>query len=343
MVRSILLELGQLGKKNFNTLYFGGGTPSALSYLNTEMLFSEMSKLIDFSSLKECTFEVNPEDVTEEYLLLLKKCGVNRLSLGVQSFQAEELKFMNRNHDVDHVLKSISLIKEMNFDSYSIDLIYGVPGSTQESFQDNLDKIVSLEIPHISCYALTIEEKTALANWIRKGKIAPLDEDMAAQQFDWVSSYLKKMGYHHYELSNFAITEHKSLHNSNYWYGDSYFGIGPSAHSYDAKKGKRFWNIAINSTYMDSVENGAVMKEEEVLSQFDKINEYIMVRLRTSEGLDFSEFKSLFGKSHLERLVRNIDDLELKKVLFERSHNRFKLTLSGWWISDSIISDLFFY
>ncbi|HEY0751804.1 MAG TPA: radical SAM family heme chaperone HemW, partial [Chitinophagaceae bacterium] len=288
-------------------------------------------------SAAEITLEANPDDLTKEKLEGWKKAGINRLSIGVQSFYQEELQWMNRAHNAQQALESILLAKEY-FENITIDLIYGSPLLTDEMWKSNVDKAISLNIPHLSCYALTVEEKTPLHKMIHLNKSPDVDNDKQARQFLLLMQWLRAAGYEHYEVSNFAKPGYRSRHNASYWQGEKYLGLGPSAHSYDGIN--RQWNIANNQQYISSVQKGILPAEKEILTETDRLNEYLMISLRTIEGIDKNRLKKTWGEEVYSTLIKKIQPYIDNKLVIEYN-GHYKLTDEGMLKADGIASDLF--
>lgn len=274
------------------TIYFGGGTPSILSEIELESIFETIYKNYSTKNLKEITLEANPDDLNKEKLNFLKSTPINRFSIGVQSFFEEDLKLMNRAHNAQEAETSIKLAQDFGFENITIDLIYGSTTTTNEMWKQNLQKAIELNVPHISSYALTVEEKTILDHQIKKGITKPVDEDHQNEQFQLLVDTLTSNDFIQYEISNFGKEDYFSLHNSNYWKGIHYLGIGPSAHSYNGKT--RAWNIANNSKYIQTINENKLPQEIEVLNEVEQFNEMIMIGLRTIYGIDLNRINSEF-------------------------------------------------
>jgi len=319
-------------------IYFGGGTPSLLSASALEKIFKAIYKYYDIDENPEITLEANPDDITEELLKTLKSQGINRLSLGVQSFFEKDLKLMNRAHDVDEAKNSINLVKQY-FDNFSIDLIYGMPDMSLERWQKNLDMALDFEIPHLSCYALTVEPNTALNRFIEKEIIPPLNDEQAAAHFDYLYETMTSNGFEHYEFSNFGKPGYFSQNNLNYWTGKPYLGIGPSGNGYDGKS-KRTWNIKNNIKYIKAINNNELPQNIEILSKTDRYNEYIMTRLRTKWGIDCEEIKSIFGLAYFDYLMLQSQS-HLDQSHLEIHQNHIHITKEAKFLSDGIAADLF--
>tara|TARA_B100000678_G_C18222968_1_gene507688 strand:- start:1652 stop:2779 length:1128 start_codon:yes stop_codon:yes gene_type:complete len=334
----LVLRKNELPNEPIKTIYFGGGTPSLLNLEELTAIFKTIYTEFTIAENPEITLEANPDDLSEEKINDLANSKINRLSIGVQSFFEEDLKLMNRAHNAEEALNSIKLARS-KFDNISVDLIYGIPGMSNERWQKNIQILLDLDIPHISSYALTVEPNTALQKFIEKGKIKPVDDAAAAQHFETLRTVLKNAGFEHYEFSNYGKPGYFSQNNTAYWLGKPYLGIGPSAHSYDGNSRK--WNIANNTLYIKAIERSELPLEVEELSITDRYNEYIMTRLRTHFGVDLVEVESKFGKEYLEYLK------EQSVVLFEKELLRIEndvmhITEKGTFLSDGIAADLFY-
>lgn len=327
-------------KETIETIYFGGGTPSILLEDELQLIFDALYERFEFADEIEITLEANPDDITDEKLLCWKKMGVNRLSVGVQSFNKDELKWMNRAHSAAESLACIDKIKAAGFTNFSVDLIYGSPLLSDEDWKQNVQTVIEKGIPHISCYALTVEPKTILAKMIESKKTATTDSEKQAQQFLLLMKWLSAAGYEHYEISNFAKPNLRSKHNSSYWKGKKYYGFGPSAHSFDGVRIRR-WNIANNALYIQSIQKNGVPYEKEVLTLTQQLNEYIMTSLRTVEGLDLNYVKIKFGEAFSTKLTQQSAKFSsTKKVVLENL--KIILTNEGKLFADGIAADLFF-
>ncbi|MBC7866360.1 MAG: radical SAM family heme chaperone HemW [Gloeobacteraceae cyanobacterium ES-bin-316] len=321
------------------TIYVGGGTPSLLLAEEIEHLLQTLKQHFEISPTAEITLEANPDDVSEAVLQEWKRIGINRLSLGVQSFHEDELRWMNRAHNSAQSIKSIEDIIAAGFSNFSVDLIYGSPLLSNEDFIRNIQIVLSNNIPHVSAYALTVEPKTRLHSLINSKKTAPVDEARQAEQFDILVKMLEDSGYEQYEISNFAKPGFRSRHNSRYWQGKAYYGFGPSAHSFDGKSTRR-WNISNNALYIKSIEQNNIPFEEEILTATQQLNEYIMISLRTAEGLDIKKVEREFGEKEvngiLEKSVKYLNNKKLALV-----NNQLILTKEGRFFADGIAADLF--
>ena len=325
-------------KEEIETIYFGGGTPSILDIKDIELLFNALHNKFTFSNNIEITLEANPDDINPQKLALWKEAGINRLSIGIQSFIEEELLWMNRAHTAKESLQCIDEIIAAGFTNFSVDLIYGSPLLSNEDWQKNVAIIIEKNIPHISCYALTVEPKTALDKMINQHKKAPVDAEKQAEQFLLLMDWMQQAGYEHYEISNFAKPGMRSKHNSSYWLGKNYYGFGPSAHAFDGKK--RQWNIANNALYIQSLKNGIIPFEEELLTLTQQLNEYIMISLRTMEGINLTIVKAKFGEEACNKLQKESKKWELGGKLISKNEKLF-LTNEGKLFADGIAADLF--
>jgi len=338
LAKEIVMRKNEFSTEIVETIYFGGGTPSVLSNDEINFLISEVYKNYKVVENPEITLEANPDDLSTERIFELSKSPINRLSIGIQSFYEEDLKMMNRAHNS---AEAINCLKEATkyFDNISLDLIYGIPGLTDEMWKKNIETALSFGIPHISSYALTVEPKTALRKLIDTGKIAEPQDEVASNHFMILVETLQKNGFIHYELSNFGKEGYFSKNNSAYWLGKKYIGIGPSAHSYDGEK--RGWNIANNSLYLKSIQNDELPLETETLTISDRYNEYIMTGLRTIWGVSLERIESEFGLDYLNYLKKQSQKF-LDDDLLSIENNILKPTAKGKFLTDGIASDLFY-
>ncbi|WP_130735780.1 radical SAM family heme chaperone HemW [Flavobacterium sp. J27] len=320
------------------TIYFGGGTPSILTVTDLNFLLDTIYQNYKVVAFPEITVEANPDDLTEEKIIAFSKNGINRLSIGVQSFFEDDLKLMNRAHNATEAEKCLQIATQY-FDNISIDLIYGVPGSDNEKWKANIEKAISFGVPHISSYALTVEPKTALDAFVKKGIVKVPDDAIAEAQFHILIQTLEQNGFVHYELSNFGKPNYFSKNNSAYWLGKKYIGIGPSAHSYDGKN--RSWNIANNTLYIQSVTDGRLPAEVEVLTQKDRYNEYIMTGLRTIWGVSLERIETEFGTVYVDYLQSQMQRHLQEGLLEIKNDSVLVTTKKGKFLSDGIASDLF--
>ncbi|MEO8584409.1 MAG: radical SAM family heme chaperone HemW, partial [Flavitalea sp.] len=289
--------------ESVTSIYFGGGTPSLLRSGDLELIISTLKKTYPVSPYAEVTLEANPDDITSEALRSWKQIGINRLSIGIQSFFEEDLRWMNRAHSASQAAVCIPLAREAGFTNVTIDLIYGGPTLSDEKWKQNLSTAVSFRVPHLSCYALTVESKTPLDSMIKKKVVQNVSADDQARQFQIMLSFLEENGYEQYEISNFSLPGKRSIHNSSYWSSAKYIGFGPSAHSYNGIS--RQWNVANNALYIQSLKNNSLQFEQEMLTSEQRFNEYIMTSLRTMEGADLLFIQNAFGKEYSEQLKKN--------------------------------------
>ncbi|MEC3874672.1 radical SAM family heme chaperone HemW [Chryseobacterium salviniae] len=339
MKKEIFLRKDELQNKNLQSLYFGGGTPSILSPDEIKSLIDEVLKYFSFENDIEITLEANPDDLDKTFLKGLADSPINRLSIGTQSFFEADLKLMNRVHTANEAEDSIKRSQDFGFENLSIDLIYGSPTSNLEIWKENLNKTIALEVPHISSYALTVEPKTALENWISKGKVISPKEEEQNREFYYLSDFLKNNGFEHYEVSNFAKPGFYSRHNSSYWKYKEYLGIGPSAHSYNGFD-KRSWNVANNQQYIKKLQSGILAKEEEILSQKDQFNEMMMIGLRTIWGVDLNSLNEKFNGEIMEYFHKEIKS-KLEEGILIIEDNHLKIPEKHWFMADGIAADLF--
>jgi len=319
------------------TIYFGGGTPSMLPAGDIERIIEKIGETYQLSEFLEITLEANPDDLIPTYLNEIKACGVSRLSIGIQSFEDKLLQYMNRAHNREQAVNALESASKSNFDEVNIDLIYGIPGLTDQGWQECLSFALQFQVDHISAYSLTIEPKTALEHFINKKNWPAPDDDASTRQFLSASSFLEENGFIHYEISNFSKGESYSKHNTAYWKGKPYLGIGPSAHSY--KTGERSWNIANNAAYIKALKNDNTPAVTEILSSSDQFNEYIMTGLRTKWGIDLEKIAVEHGITERERIENKLPDLD--PAFFTLDGNHLKLTKKGWLWSDGICSGFF--
>jgi oxygen-independent coproporphyrinogen-3 oxidase len=319
------------------TIYFGGGTPSILEISDLKFLIDEVYRNYKVVSTPEITVEANPDDLNYETICQLANSPVNRLSIGIQSFFEDDLKLMNRAHNVEEAKKCLEIATQY-FDNISIDLIYGIPNMSNEKWLQNIEIALSFNVPHISSYALTVEPKTALHSFIQKGIIPQPDDEVAAAHFQILVDKLSENDFIHYELSNFGKENYFSKNNSSYWLGKKYIGIGPSAHSYDGKN--RGWNVSNNALYIKSIQENKLPIEIETLTKTDRYNEYIMTGLRTIWGVSLDRIEEEFGKTYLDYLNQQAAKFIEDHLLFV-DENILRTTKNGKFLCDGIASDLF--
>jgi oxygen-independent coproporphyrinogen-3 oxidase len=338
LVKEIEIRKDELKNSIIETIYFGGGTPSVLSTKEIEILIDAVYKNHKVVDTPEITLEANPDDLSEEKIIELSKSPINRLSIGIQSFFEKDLKLMNRAHNSEEAKKCLEIANQY-FTNISVDLIYGIPDCTNQEWKQNIQTALSFGVPHISSYALTVEPKTPLASFIKKGIIKNVDDDKAQEQFHILIDELEKVNFIHYETSNFGKEGFFSQNNSSYWLGKSYLGIGPSAHSFDGNQ--RSWNISNNIKYIKSIAQNIVPLERETLSKSDRYNEYIMTGLRTIWGVSLERVKNDFGEKYSEYLENQSKKHIDQESLF-LENQVLKTTKKGKFLSDGIAADLFF-
>lgn len=341
-ISSILAEIESRKQytqdRSIQSIYFGGGTPSLLSTKDLNLILGSLNRSFNIDNDVEITLEANPDDISTHKLKELKESGINRISLGIQSFYDRDLLMMNRSHNAEQAEKSLQLIKDAGFENITADLIYGIPDQTNEEWEDNIQKLLRFNINHISCYALTVEPKTKLFHLIAKKKMIKPDEDRAAEQFEILTDLLVSNEYEHYEISNFAKNKKYSRHNTSYWLGNWYVGFGPSAHSFNGIS--RQWNVSNNALYIKNIGSGNSFFESEELTISQQINEYIMVSLRTMWGLNKNQFATRFGEQELNRLMKETEKYIVENYIAD-INDKLIITKKGKFISDGIIGDLF--
>ncbi len=338
IIKEIQIKQDFFGKgEEIQTIYFGGGSPSILSTVELNKILSTLYKCYPIANDVEITLEANPDDISITYLKDLKSIGVNRFSLGIQAFDNSLLKYMNRAHTEQEARRSLDDIATIGFKDISIDLIYGIPELDNEKWLSFLETAISYPINHISCYALTVEPKTALHHFVEKKDWDAPDEETSSKQFLIGSDFLEDNGYTHYEISNFALHDNFSKHNTAYWRGIPYLGLGPSAHSFDGTS--RYWNIANNSKYIKLIEAGQRFTEMEKISRTNSFNEYLMIHLRTMWGIDLEFISKIYGDSEVKHVQKVIQQLPKEQYLLDG--NQFKLSKKGWLWCDSISQEMF--
>lgn len=337
LIKEIKLRKDELGGEIVETIYFGGGTPSMLSQAEIDAIIDAVYAFHKVIKDPEITLEANPDDLNEAKIIALSKSRINRLSIGVQSFFEEDLKLMNRAHNAQEASECLKQAAQY-FENISIDLIYGIPGSTDDKWQQNINRALAFKVPHISSYALTVEPKTALEALISKGVVDNVDDAQAERQFHMLIDKLEAEGFVHYELSNFGRSNFFSKNNSAYWQGKSYIGIGPSAHSFDGER--RGWNVRNNAKYINALKESKLPIEIETLSKTDRYNEYIMTGLRTVWGVSLEKVKTDFGETYVSYLLQQADRY-LQQELLYIEQGKLKTTKTGKFLSDGIASHLF--
>ncbi len=335
LLQELALQKNYLGGAEITSIYFGGGTPSLLTIKELGQIFTTIQTFYQISPTAEITLEANPDDLSAEMLHDLRHyTPVNRLSIGIQSFHDADLRWMNRAHNANHAHACLEAALATGFDDLTIDLIYGAPTTSDQQWQQNLDIAFKLGIPHLSCYSLTVEEGTALGTFVRKGQSPPVDEEQAARQMEYLMDATAAQGYEHYEISNFAKPGHYARHNSSYWRGEPFLGIGPSAHSFNGIT--RQANIANNALYINSIDAGQIPFELENLTPVQRYNEYILTSLRTVWGTEISHLEAQHA-IHFEQAVRPF----LMAGTVEQLENAYRLTRAGKLLADRITMELF--
>jgi len=334
LLKEISLQKNYLGGEKIETIYFGGGTPSLLSDSELKKIFEALEENFSVNTSAEITLEANPDDLSEEKISSLRSSPINRLSIGIQSFFEKDLRWMNRAHNAEQARVCVKRAQDAGFNNITIDLIYGLPESTNSAWEENLEKAFELNVQHLSCYSLTVEPRTALAHFIADGKCKPLNEEQAAQQFEILMKKMKEHDWIHYEISNFSSSEKFiSQHNSAYWKGKKYLGLGPSAHSFNGTS--RQWNVSNNYKYIESINKGILPAEKEELTVVQRVNEHIMTRLRTIWGLKVSDFGS-----PVSDLLRAGGEKFIAQGYLTLDNESLKLTDRGKLIADKIILEL---
>lgn len=321
-----------LHDKTIRTIYFGGGTPSLLAPSEIERFIEQVRSLFDCSQLEEVTVEVNPDDITAEYVAELRKTSVNRISMGVQSLDDRCLQFMGRRHSAEQAVEAVRMLQEAGYDNISVDVIFGVPGFGLTELDDTLKMVVAMKVQHISAYHLTIEENTRFGRMMAKGELVELDECSSESHFSWVHRVLVAAGYEHYEVSNYALKNYRSKHNSSYWQGVEYLGVGPGAHSFNGEM--RRWCYQPIEEYI-----GGVEYDSEVLTSTNKLNEYVMTSLRCAEGLSLAKVERDFGVKERERLEQDASKEGMKRLLINDNGN-LRIAPEDMLLSDFVIEAL---
>lgn len=321
------------------TIYFGGGTPSLLSSEEINTILDKLHEQFRIIAEPETTLEANPDDITEEKLAGWKAAGINRLSIGIQSLFDEDLQWMNRAHSATDAKAVIQKARQAGFDHFTVDLIYGTPGLTDDKWRKNIDWVLQQNITHLSCYALTVEEKTPLDKQIRLHQKADINPGQQSRQFLLLMEAMKQAGFEHYEISNFAKPGHRSKHNSSYWHGTHYLGLGPSAHSFNGNS--RQWNVANNQQYIHALQQNIIPFEKEELTAIQQLNEYIMTSLRLMEGCDLNFVKEKFGATLAAQLKSGAVAFTARQWLTDTG-DHLVLTTEGKLFADRIASELFF-
>ena len=342
MIAAICMEIklkkNRLAGQQIGSIYLGGGTPSVLSSAALQQIFSTLEHHFSISANAEITIEANPDDLTADKIAALRTLPINRFSIGTQSFYNEDLLWMNRAHNAQEATDCIKRSQDAGFENLTIDLIYGYPLLTDEKWRRNIETAVALRIPHLSAYALTIESRTALAQSIKAGKQPPINDDQSADQFMMMMALTAAKGYEHYEISNYCLPGNYAVHNTNYWKGVPYLGIGPSAHGFDGFN--RYINIANNTRYISNIVANKLAETVEELSNTDRFNEYIMTSLRTIWGIDMAKITADFSEIYAENTLKLVKPfIRNGQLLLENQH--VKLTSAGKLFADGIAAALF--
>ncbi len=338
IIKEIALQANYLGTTTLDSIYFGGGTPSLLTERELQLILEQIYRFFSINPDAEITLEANPDDFSQFLPDTYRKLGINRLSIGIQTFHEVHLKFLNRLHDSEQAKTAVRQAQDAGIDRLSIDLIYGIPANSHTIWENDLAEALQLEVSHISSYCLTIEEKTVFGKWLKQKKMRPIDDDFASQQFEILINTLQQNGYEHYEISNFAREKSYAKHNSHYWTQGAYLGIGPSAHSYNGNS--RQYNIANNALYIKSIQQGKVPYQKEILSKTDQINEYLMTHLRTQWGIDLDLLKDQFEENLVERHPILLNTL-IAQGFIRKEENKILLTHKGKFLADEISIKLF--
>ncbi len=336
--REIKLRKTYLNSEIIETIYFGGGTPSLLNRSQLNRLLNVIKEEFEIAADAEITLEANPDDLQKETLQMLKEEGVNRLSIGIQSFREADLVLMNRAHNSKQAMQSVKDAKDAGFTNITIDLIYGLPNLSTDDWKKNLEIAMNLNVDHLSCYSLTVEPKTALAKMISQHKVSDIDDAQSALHFEMLMNTAMENNYEHYEISNFARNKKYSKHNTSYWQRKKYLGVGPSAHSFDGES--RQWNIYNNAVYIRSLAKDEIPYEREELSKRDKFNEYILTSLRTQWGINIELIKSEFGEEVEDRLIVKLNE-QLNEAMMTVENKNYILTRKGKFFADKISLALF--
>ncbi|MCK5730110.1 MAG: radical SAM family heme chaperone HemW [Draconibacterium sp.] len=335
--KEIIQNKNYLENEPVETIYFGGGTPSVLRESELNEIINLLKSEFQILPNTEITFEANPDDLSAEYLKSIYNSGVNRLSIGIQSFQDEYLKKMNRRHNSKQAVESVENAIKIGFENISVDLIYGLPKLTDNEWKESLSRVFQLSVQHLSAYHLTYHQGTVFYNWLKKGTLNELKERESISQFNILIEEAEKNGFQQYEISNFAKNKIYSKHNKSYWFGKKYLGLGPSAHSFNGSS--RRWNISNTEKYIDAIENNKSYFEEEKLSESEKYNEYILTRIRTIWGVSVDFIKSNFGNEKATYFLKNIKKYKNSDLVIQ-DNNIFTLTKNGLFVSDEIMTNL---
>lgn len=336
IIKEIEIQKNYFGNEKVETIYFGGGTPSILLESEINLIIDKLNKCFKIENNAEISLEANPDDLNSNKLRQLKNATINRLSIGIQTFDDTILKYLNRVHSGEEALNSVRVAQEYGFENLNLDLIYGSELTTNKVLENDLETFKSLNIQHISAYNLTIENKTVFGNYLKRGKISPINDSKSAEQYILIEEYLKNIGFEHYEISNYALPYYYSKHNKSYWEQKKYLGIGPSAHSFNGTE--RHFTVKNNANYIKSINDGIIPSETEILSRENKINEYLMTGLRTIWGCDLNHLLTL--DYDLENLKYNVLNEYLSKSYITIENKKLILTNKGRLFTDSIVLEL---
>lgn len=339
MQQEIVKRAAYLEDKKVHSIYFGGGTPSILDSEDLQKLIGTVEKHFEIASDAEITLEANPDDLTNGKVLALRHTPINRFSIGIQSFYEEDLRWMNRAHNAQEADSSIKRVQDAGFENITCDLIYGYPLLTDEKWKSNMQQLIAMDIPHISSYAMTVEKRTALAHLVKAGKTPAMSDAQSAEQMMMLIDTLTQNGFEHYEISNFAKNGMYAKHNTNYWKGKHYLGIGPSAHSFDGYS--RSWNIANNAKYVAAIVDNASFQEKEKLTKNDRFNEYVMTSIRTMWGVDLVKVEQDFGYDYAQHTIKSSHRFLENEELEILENQTIRATTKGKLLADHIASELF--
>jgi putative oxygen-independent coproporphyrinogen III oxidase len=338
VIREMQLQKDYLTGAPLETIYFGGGTPSLLVAEDIARMIAAAGKIFPVTEHMEITLEANPENISTSYIAQLLDAGINRISIGVQSFHDDDLKYLSRIHTAAAALAAVEMLIDSRSPEITADLIYGIPSLTDEQWEKNLEMLTQRGTPHISAYALTVEERTPLHHYIKKGSLLLPDETQAVRQYEILMDHLEGRGYEHYEISNFCLPGHHSRHNSAYWQGIPYLGLGPSAHSYNGES--RQWNANNLAEYLSALNRNELTCEIEMLTETDRYNEFIMTGMRTSAGVDLKKLTAVFGDIRTAGFLSSVE-IFIQRGWVEKSDENFRLTRKGKLFADRVAGELF--
>ena len=337
LCQELVMRRNYLHDAPIGTLYFGGGTPSQLSESDFHSIFNQIEKVYGLEACEEITLEANPDDLTDDYVEMLTTLPFNRISMGIQTFHEPTLQLIGRRHTAQEAIEAVRRCQQHGFTNISIDLIYGLPGETLEQWKEDLLMAFSLKVQHISAYHLTYEQGTRLWQMLQRKEICEVDEDTSVELFRILCEEMQKAGYEHYEISNFALPNFRSRHNSAYWHEVPYLGCGPGAHSFDGDS--REWNVSSLPKYIEALEQGQRNYEQETLDKDTRYNEFIMTRLRTCEGFSLNDLQQRFGQAYHDYCL-HLATPYMRQGLLLQKENTLRLSREGIFVSDDIISDL---